>query len=247
MAAEDCTQKRCTKCGETKHKIEFSKKTSSNDGLNWHCKKCCSEYSKKHYEQNREKLVDYAAIKRRCNPEKAREIWSRSAEKNRAIRLDSERSRRNANRDSLNQKSREYKSKNRAKISDYNKRYYIANKQRENARCLKYRSENKHIFTAWRRNNVELCAKHRRDRRSRILCASGRHTISDIKNIYALQRGRCACCMKKLNKYHVDHRMPLARGGSNDRLNLQLLCPECNLSKNAKHPIDFMQERGFLL
>jgi hypothetical protein len=30
-------------------------------------------------------------------------------------------------------------------------------------------------------------------------------------------------------------------------LNVQLLCPPCNLKKHAKDPIQFMQERGFLL
>jgi 5-methylcytosine-specific restriction endonuclease McrA len=41
--------------------------------------------------------------------------------------------------------------------------------------------------------------------------------------------------------------MPLKAGGTNDILNIQLLCKPCNLSKGAKHPIDFMQQRGFLL
>jgi 5-methylcytosine-specific restriction endonuclease McrA len=41
--------------------------------------------------------------------------------------------------------------------------------------------------------------------------------------------------------------MPLARGGSNDRLNLQCLCPQCNLSKNAKDPIAWAREQGRLL
>ena len=40
---------------------------------------------------------------------------------------------------------------------------------------------------------------------------------------------------------------PLALGGSNDKANLQLLCPTCNAKKSAKHPIDFMQSRGLLL
>lgn len=37
------------------------------------------------------------------------------------------------------------------------------------------------------------------------------------------------------------------KGGANDKSNIQLLCPHCNLSKGAKHPVDFMQERGMLL
>lgn len=35
--------------------------------------------------------------------------------------------------------------------------------------------------------------------------------------------------------------------GSNTDDNIQLLCKTCNLSKGAKHPIDFMQSKGFLL
>lgn len=34
--------------------------------------------------------------------------------------------------------------------------------------------------------------------------------------------------------YHIDHAMPLARGGDNAFGNLQLLCPNCNHSKGAR-------------
>lgn len=29
--------------------------------------------------------------------------------------------------------------------------------------------------------------------------------------------------------------------------NVQLLCSRCNLSKGAKHPVEFMQSQGYLL
>ena len=46
---------------------------------------------------------------------------------------------------------------------------------------------------------------------------------------------------------HLDHIMPLALGGSNTDDNIQLLRARCNLQKRAKHPVDFMRERGYLI
>lgn len=36
---------------------------------------------------------------------------------------------------------------------------------------------------------------------------------------------------------HIDHRVPVARGGKTVRTNLQVLCSECNLGKGAKYSI----------
>jgi 5-methylcytosine-specific restriction endonuclease McrA len=45
----------------------------------------------------------------------------------------------------------------------------------------------------------------------------------------------------------MDHIIPLALGGANTDDNIQLLRATCNLQKHTKHPIDFMQQRGYLL
>lgn len=69
-----------------------------------------------------------------------------------------------------------------------------------------------------------------------------------INKIGELQSWRCACCGVSIKKNrHVDHIVPLKRGGSHSASNIQLLCPQCNLSKAAKDPIEFMQQRGFLI
>ena len=59
---------------------------------------------------------------------------------------------------------------------------------------------------------------------------------SDIRKLWERQKGRCARCGKKLNPhaYHVDHKRPLALGGSNSIRNLQLLCPECHMLKTQE-------------
>ena len=69
-----------------------------------------------------------------------------------------------------------------------------------------------------------------------------------VEKVFILQMGKCPWCRQPLgDNYALDHRMPLALGGANEDRNMQLLRSKCNLQKHAKHPIDFMQSRGFLL
>jgi 5-methylcytosine-specific restriction endonuclease McrA len=89
---------------------------------------------------------------------------------------------------------------------------------------------------------------YRQNRRTRKLGNGGKLSKGLADKLFKLQKGRCACCRELLGlDYHLDHKMPLALDGKNIDDNIQLLCPFCNLSKGSKHPIDFMQSKGFLL
>ncbi|WP_102108828.1 HNH endonuclease signature motif containing protein [Kandeliimicrobium roseum] len=50
------------------------------------------------------------------------------------------------------------------------------------------------------------------------------------------QNGECVYCTAKItvSTCHLDHRTPLARGGTNERGNLQALCAPCNSEKHSK-------------
>lgn len=55
----------------------------------------------------------------------------------------------------------------------------------------------------------------------------------------ARERGKCANCNKDLiqeleDDVHIDHIIPLSKGGCNDLVNLQILCKNCNLKKSNK-------------
>ena len=100
----------------------------------------------------------------------------------------------------------------------------------------------------WRRNNPEISRAIWHNRRARKLDSGGRLSAGLTERLFKLQRGKCACCGGQLgDNYHRDHHMPLALGGPNTDDNIQLLCAPCNLQKGAKHPVDFMQQKGFLL
>ena len=86
------------------------------------------------------------------------------------------------------------------------------------------------------------------NRRARKKGNGGAHTVSDIQFLLAQQKEKCVCCRKSIKKqYHIDHIIPIALGGGSEKENLQLLCPACNRQKCAKHPVEFMQEQGFLI
>ena len=70
--------------------------------------------------------------------------------------------------------------------------------------------------------------------------AGGRVKVADIDWLMSAQGGRCFYCCKKLRKWHIDHFTPLSRGGTNQRDNLRLACPGCNLAKSDKPPEQFL-------
>lgn len=82
-------------------------------------------------------------------------------------------------------------------------------------------------------------------RRERMLGVLPKGTVQKLKE---LQRGRCAICGEKLKPgFHLDHIYPLSKGGAHTPDNVQLLCPGCNMRKNARDPIKHMQSLGRLL
>ena len=86
------------------------------------------------------------------------------------------------------------------------------------------------------------------NRRARVRETGGKLSSDLADKLFKLQKGKCPCCAQPLgDDYHLDHKMPIALGGSNTDGNMQLLRAVCNLQKAKKHPIDFMQIRGFLL
>lgn len=77
-------------------------------------------------------------------------------------------------------------------------------------------------------------------RRAREASAGGTHSIADISKQLRLQRGRCYWCKELMGSdYHVDHVVPLCRGGSNSRENIVVACRTCNLRKGQKMPAEF--------
>ena len=62
-----------------------------------------------------------------------------------------------------------------------------------------------------------------------------------IEGMWCSQHGRCAYCGVRFGEtYHIDHKLPVSRGGGNEISNLQLTCPKCNMVKGAMTHEEFL-------
>jgi 5-methylcytosine-specific restriction endonuclease McrA len=112
-----------------------------------------------------------------------------------------------------------------------------AHPEKVNAKYSRYKKNNKDI--------VNKCNTHRRARKSR---AEGFYSLEDTRNLIAAQDGKCAYCLTTLSfnnrKAHLDHRIPLSKGGANWPKNLQWLCQSCNIRKSNRDPISYEKSIG---
>jgi 5-methylcytosine-specific restriction endonuclease McrA len=89
----------------------------------------------------------------------------------------------------------------------------------------------------WRAANPDKLRKNIEIRRERM---KGGLTATEVKAWAREQVKVCRWCKADCSeKYHVDHIMPLAKGGPHERHNLCIACPPCNLSKRDKDPLEF--------
>lgn len=107
----------------------------------------------------------------------------------------------------------------------------------------------------YRKNHPEKMQVIDRNHKLKRKSVEGQHTPFEIKKLLESQKNKCAWCKCRVylkptggqTKAHIDHIMPLCKGGTNWIKNIQILCAACNLKKSKKHPIDWALENGRLV
>lgn len=235
-------RKRCTKCGEEKAETEFYIKNKATGRRDCQCKRCVIDariqYSKEH-------------------PDK---VWKNNPE-NRLKTVAANRVWYEKNKEAQRERGRIKYQKTKAKVRQYAKERYYKNREAEIARTLKWRNENPEKCRAWvvsHRQNVRDAGKRhkikfpeahfvsRANRRARKEDGATRLSVGIRATLMQWQNGLCPYCRADLNAVpkHLDHLIPLARGGKHRDSNMQLTCKPCNLRKHAKDPILFGREMG---
>ena len=153
-----------------------------------------------------------------------------------------------ANKDKKVEYDKIYCAANKEKISVKKAEKYILNKDKARAYYFENKEKIKAKHAKWCAENSDLCRTHLQNRRARKRINGGVLSKGIVDKLFKLQKGKCPCCKEKLmDDYEIDHIIPIALGGMNVDINVQLLHMSCNRQKKAMHPIDFMQQRGFLL
>ncbi len=148
--------------------------------------------------------------------------------------------------------SKRWRSENKEKRSQNAKIYYIKNKEKIDARnkqygidhaeeLLIYREGHKKEFAAQQRvyrsnNRAKRNASHAKRRALKLNATPSNANLDNINAFYA-QAQRLTKCLG--TPFHVDHIIPLVKGGEHAELNLQVIPAAENLSKGDKMPDEF--------
>ncbi len=163
--------------------------------------------------------------------------------------------------------NKRYRAEHKDKLREYHRKYRLEHLERIRENGRRYRTEHREEHRAegrrfYARHHDEM-RTHQREylkrhpecarayvtrRRARKLAAGGNFKASDVRRQLRSQKGRCYWCNAKLNgEHHIDHVIPLSRGGSNGPDNIVIACPICNLSKGDKLPHEWNGNGGKLL
>ena len=145
---------------------------------------------------------------RRLNPEKCKEYQARDWEKHGERRRANNRARWPRIAAQQHIKAAEWRLANPVRVLENHRAWYKLNKFKV------------------------ILSNHRR----RALQDGNLATPSDIHKILVSQEFKCKYCKQRIRRseFHVDHVVPLIRGGSNGLDNLCIACIRCNLSKGSR-------------
>lgn len=201
--------KTCPHCQENKELSFFGKNKNAKDGLSRLCSECKRQYQKDYHKMNPEKYSIYGKKWRDSNKEKKKEIDRIWVENN---------------RDKSNLIKKRWKMNHKSQCSNMNKVYYQKNTAAINA-----------YSAQWAKDNLEK-RKLTEHRRRAHKFGGGIFHVSD-KDLKMLLKRPCFYCGEESK--HIDHIVPLSRGGRHSIGNLTQACASCNLSKGNKFIIEW--------
>lgn len=211
------TFKICTTCKQGKPYSDFVKDKQKKDGFRPYCKACrLADYSKnrdkrlsairKYRSKNYDKLLAY---KRKFNRENSKRLYQDRKEYYKKY-------------------CEENKEQIKERRADYIKKYNLQNREKFRIRLREYRQTEKG-------RSVNKNYKHKR----RQLESHDSDITSRWLSNFIASTNNCAICNDRLNPNgsvypngkHLDHIIPLYKGGKHTMDNVRVVCFKCNVSR----------------
>lgn len=236
--------KKCCRClveyPATSEYFGFDKR--NKDGFEGCCRICKRKANLEWIKNNSEKAKQNNSNWQKNNPDKVRKIQHNYYAQNREERLENSRRWREENPEKQAELCRNWQRNHRDYLNEYNKKYVdtrpeFKEKRKINSRNWRKKNPERHKDNnrKWRSANKERISANNENYRAVKRNANGKYSAADIQKQFQIQKHHCYYCDKPIRrKYHVDHVIPLIRGGSNSADNLVCACPRCNLSKGSK-------------
>lgn len=200
-------------CKEGQHYVDlsnFHKFKQGKLGLQAKCKDCVRKYRAEYYAKQKGDAQKYSRDYYAKNVEKVKNYQKEYAEKN---------------QEKVFQRSKSYRSQNREILLQRKREDYLNNTQRYKERAREYELKNPQY------NRISTAR-----RRARLKEAVGQFTPQQWLDKIEFHKNCCYLCRKSLDgkKIHLEHRIPISKGGTNWIANIAPACAECNLKKGNK-------------
>jgi hypothetical protein len=238
--------KTCTKCKQSKPLSSFSihrGKKAAKSGLRAACKNCEAIAYKQYKLRNSEKVAATKKAYNRRNPKKVK-AWGRTYQAK--------------NREKLSVYLKNYRAQNLERIKELDKQWRLRNSEYKKIKDAEWAKNNldkvREASRRYRQNNPEKAKESSRKYQkrnpeiARAIAHRRRARIAELqvyklppKSIRRLMNRDCAYCGKKSK--HLDHVIPISRGGYTGLGNLIQSCASCNLSKNSLLVVEWKLRR----
>ncbi len=213
--------KACSKCGETLPFTigYFYAEPRNNSGLTGKCRECFKDQSRRWLEDNHE----YASDRTR-----------RYRETNRAYVLALEKASRERHREAKVQRDRAYYQNNREALQQKMRDYYYANHEE---RLRKQRE--------WGARNVKKVSEYSARKRARMrLVVVGEVCYATLLEAHGMVCHICGGEIRTKAELHMDHVVPLIRGGEHSMENIRPSHGLCNMRKGVLTMEEFRESQG---
>ena len=139
----------------------------------------------------------------------------------------------------------EWAAKNRDLRNATSRKWNAAHREKKLSTAAIYRTKNRTKINSRRKkvraSRPELERIKAAKRRAYKKASPGKLSKGVLDALLIQQNGLCNACKTPLNGiFHLDHKVPLSRGGSNTDDNVQLLHPACNLRKYTMTHEEFL-------